>query len=251
MSIENIPKNIIYMILLNLKVNDINNFSCMNKKFKNISDENYLWELLLKRDFPNTKKCQEIFCKNWYMFRYKSIKTVLKCDNKSEESEVECVDFWGNKKCIVWRPKNIYSGDYLNGLWQWNNYYIIKTYDCFASNVLTLNKNDNQYELIYCRGSICKILMNDEYLFLIDIWYGDIDIYHQDIHDKKCLNMKDVICDNKNLKNIIKEYNNTEDIPERFSNFFQDSVISNNGLIYVQNIAINFINSTFSYIIYL
>lgn len=235
MNINFLPKNVLMLIFLQVGNKSLINLFCTNRKFNDISNYDYFWELKFKKDYPNENVCKVNQYKNWYKYHYRSIcLDILDKDIWSSLTDsISYKNFNGEKEILdmsLINEKFFKYGCYFYlELYKWQLYFIIYLADQYSSTIIKLNQNGTEYKLLSCLEDTSVILFNDKYLIIFHVSYKFISIFDSDMKSKYKYDITEFIgYDSEKYEKII--YNNNK------------LIVSDENIIYTKYLEIDFEN---------
>lgn len=83
-----LPDKVIYNILLNLNAKDVTRLCMADRRFQIIYLDDYLWSLLLQRDFPNMVECYTTYKQGYMLSVSKIVEVTIHHDYSGDNYQV-------------------------------------------------------------------------------------------------------------------------------------------------------------------
>lgn len=200
MNIKNLPKNILFSILLKCDIKTCLNLSCIIHKINQIWNNNHFWKCKYIHDFPKHTQYTFESYKESYIYNYINEYYHLEVDNNVIHPKIKFKNYLKNTGIIdASNFKSIY--DQVIHLYQWKDYYIILLRDKCISVLYGINKISNNLNVIYTFTTPPHITINTNYIFLIQsnqILYIDkkLNYHHSNIDNHQIYNQPIIVSSN-------------------------------------------------------
>lgn len=255
MNIKNLPKNVLFSILLKCDIKSCLNLSCIIHKINQIWNNDYFWKCKYIHDFPKHRQYTFELYKESYIHNYLNEYYYLEIDSIDVHSPITFKDYLKNAESIdVSKYKSTY--DYVGDMYQWKNHYLILLYDTYGTALLSVNKFDKKSKIIITSKFLPYIIINNNYIFLIDIIPGTISYIDENlIKVGQCEISVLHFPDSNKLIDLMKIY---DDIEMPYSYLINDTliryldnfstIVSNKNIIYTQHLKIDIFNKLITWI---